>query len=70
MGNVPEVALVAENVYQAENNRPSGTVGGASCAATLWAGLTALINQQAAAAGQPTVGFLNPALYAIGKGRE
>ena len=44
------------------------TFGGTSCAAPLWAGFTALVNQQAAAAGQATVGFLNPALYAIGKG--
>jgi len=29
--------------------------------------LAALINQQAAAAGKPSVGFLNPAIYAIGK---
>ena len=43
-------------------------VGGTSCAAPLWAGFTALLNQQAALAGIPTVGFLNPAIYAIGKG--
>ena len=43
-------------------------MGGTSCAAPLWAAFTALVNQQAAAASQPPVGFLNPALYAIGKG--
>ena len=42
-------------------------VNGTSLAAPLWAGFTALVNQQAAANGQPFVGFLNPALYAIGK---
>ena len=41
--------------------------GGTSLAAPLWAGLVALANQQAAANGQPPVGFANPALYAIGK---
>jgi subtilase family serine protease len=41
---------------------------GTSCAAPLWAGFCALINQQAAAEGKPPVGFLNPAIYAIGKG--
>ena len=40
---------------------------GTSLAAPLWAGLLALANQQAAANGQPPVGFVNPALYAIGK---
>ena len=43
-------------------------VGSVPVAAPLWAGFTALINQQAAAAGQTPVGFLNPALYTIGKG--
>ena len=33
----------------------------------LWAGYTALINEQALAGGQQTVGFLNPALYTLGK---
>src|ERR1019366_2862763 len=42
--------------------------GGTSCAAPLWAGFTALINQQAVASSVPTVGFLNPAVYNIGKG--
>ncbi len=41
--------------------------GGTSLAAPLWAGLIALANQQAAANGQPSVGFVNPALYAIAK---
>jgi hypothetical protein len=40
---------------------------GTSLAAPLWAGLMALANEQAAAKGQPPVGFANPALYAIGK---
>jgi uncharacterized repeat protein (TIGR03803 family) len=33
----------------------------------MWAGFTALINQQAAANGRPSVGFINPAVYAIGE---
>ena len=40
---------------------------GTSLATPLWAGFMALVNQQAAANGQPPVGFANPALYAIGK---
>ena len=40
---------------------------GTSCAAPLWAGFAALVNQQATNTLKPPVGFLNPALYAIGK---
>jgi hypothetical protein len=66
MRNVPDVALTGDNVYVIYGNGSSETVGGTSCAAPLWAGFTALVNQQAAQSGQPPVGFLNPALYAIG----
>jgi hypothetical protein len=69
MRNVPDVALTATNVYLVYNNNGSEAIAaGTSCAAPLWAGFTALVNQQAAAAGQAPVGFLNPAIYAIGKG--
>ena len=40
---------------------------GTSCAAPLWCGFTAMINQQAAIYGYAPVGFINPAVYAIGK---
>jgi len=66
--NIPDVALTGDNVYVRYNNGGSGNFGGTSCAAPLWAGFTALMNQQAVATGQATVGFLNPALYAIGTG--
>jgi subtilase family serine protease len=68
MRNVPDVALTADNVYVTYNNGSSGNFGGTSCAAPLWAGFTALINQQAVAASRPTAGFLNPAVYNIGRG--
>ena len=64
--NVPDVALTGDNIYVQATNQ-GFYIGGTSCAAPLWAGFTALINQQAAAAGQPYVGFLNPAIYAIGQ---
>ena len=67
MRNVPDVALTGDNVYVVYGNGSSETVGGTSCAAPLWAGFTALMNQQAAAAGRGAVGFLNPAIYALGK---
>jgi kumamolisin len=38
--------------------------GGTSFAAPMWAGYIALVNQQLVANGQPTVGFINPTLYA------
>ncbi len=63
--NIPDVALTGDNVYVVCNNGSSQTVGGTSCAAPLWAGYCALINQQAALAAKPPVGFLNPALYAM-----
>jgi Viral BACON domain len=66
--NIPDVALIADNVYVISGNGSSATLGGTSCAAPLWAGLAALINQQAVTTGKSTVGFLNPTLYAIGKG--
>jgi Pro-kumamolisin, activation domain/Viral BACON domain len=64
--NVPDVALTADNIFVVSTNQQM-FVGGTSCAAPLWAAFTALVNQQAAAFGRPPVGFLNPAIYAIGK---
>jgi hypothetical protein len=66
--NIPDVALTAENVWVIYNNGHGGAYGGTSCATPLWAGFTALVNQQAAANTEPPVGFINPAVYAIGQG--
>lgn len=69
--NIPDVALTADNIYVYYNDgnfSPNEFSGGTSAAAPLWAAFTALMNQQAAAVGRPPVGFLNPAIYAIGKG--
>ena len=41
--------------------------GGTSFAAPMWAGYLALVNQQLAAKGGSTVGFMNPAIYAMGE---
>ena len=68
MRNVPDVALTATGIWVIYFNGLAGSFGGTSCAAPLWAGFTALVNQQATASGQPSVGFVNPALYAIAKG--
>ncbi len=66
--NIPDVALTADAVEVVYDNGSSGVFGGTSCAAPLWAGYTALVNQQAVAAGGAPVGFLNPALYSIAAG--
>jgi hypothetical protein len=65
--NIPDVALTADNVRVYFGNGTNGSVGGTSCAAPLWTGLAALINEQAVAAGRSTVGFVNPAIYALGE---
>ncbi len=62
--NIPDVALTADNVYVYYHNT-SGNFGGTSCAAPLWAGFMALVNQQAAASGQSSIGFINPAIYEV-----
>ena len=68
MRNVPDVSMVASNVWVVADRGSSFPVLGTSIAAPLWAGFTALVNQQAAANGKPGMGFMNPALYRIGKG--
>jgi hypothetical protein len=70
MRNIPDVALTGDNVYVLYGNGKTHTAGGTSCAAPLWAGFTALVNEQAAQLGRAPVGFLNPALYAIGKSAD
>ncbi len=63
--NIPDVAMVADNVYVFYANGVGAPVGGTSCAAPLWAGFMALVNQQAAASGKPPAGLINPAIYEI-----
>jgi len=76
--NVPDVAMVARDILIVATTVPTNgspaipgqffSWVGTSAAAPLWAGYTALVNQEAAAQGRPPVGFLNPALYEIGGG--
>jgi hypothetical protein len=63
--NIPDVAMVAYGISVEYNNGTATGSAGTSAAAPLWAGFTALINQQAAASHKVPVGFLNPALYAF-----
>jgi uncharacterized membrane protein len=67
MRNLPDVAMIADiQSFLIANNGQSYSIGGTSEAAPLWAGFIALANQQAAANGKPRVGFVNPAIYAVG----
>jgi len=66
--NIPDVALTGDNVYVGYGDGASGEMGGTSCAAPLWAGFMALVNQQAAAQNRSSAGFINPAIYALSAG--
>jgi len=66
--NIPDVALTADNVFVDYGNGSSEELGGTSCAAPLWAGFAALVNQQAVANGKSAVGFINPAIYSLAAG--
>jgi hypothetical protein len=66
--NVPDVALSAAGDLVAYDDGLTNALSGTSCSAPLWAGFMALINQQAAQNGRPPIGFLNPAIYALGQG--
>ena len=70
MRNVPDVSLNADPMtgYSVYFNGRWGSVGGTSAAAPLWAAFTALVNQAQVRLGFQTAGFLNPQIYAIGKG--
>ena len=60
---VPDVAGDADPVtgYQTLVDGQNGVVGGTSAVAPLWAALVALVNQQTGR----TLGYLNPAIYAL-----
>jgi subtilase family serine protease len=67
--NGPDVSANANFTYYVCADQTTCTAneyGGTSFAAPLWAGYLALVNQQAVANGNPTLGFINPTLYTIG----
>ena len=66
--NIPDVALTADNIWVIYGGGQAGSGAGTSCAAPLWAGFTALVNQFAADNNHAPVGFINPAVYAIATG--
>jgi Pro-kumamolisin, activation domain len=64
--NYPDVAMLAANAEIFFQGQPNGGFWGTSFAAPLWAGYTALVNQQSQLNNAGLVGFLNPTLYDIG----
>ncbi len=67
--NGPDVSANANFTFYVCADQTTCTAneyGGTSFAAPMWAGYVALANQQAAAYSNSAVGFLNPAIYAIG----
>ncbi len=69
--NGPDVSANANYTFYVCADQTTCTAnvyGGTSFAAPMWAGYLALANQQAVSNGQPTLGFINPTLYAIGLG--
>ncbi len=69
--NLPDLSINAnpDTGYDVAVNGVEGEavlIGGTSCAAPLWAGITARINEQRALNGLGTIGFFNPMLYRIG----
>ena len=63
--NMPDIAAIGDNVFVVADTNQLEELGGTSCSAPTWAGFIALVNQQAASTGNPSVGFINPAIYSI-----
>lgn len=65
--NGPDVSANANFTFYTCSNQTTclaNSYGGTSFAAPMWAGYIALVNQQLVANGQPTIGFINPTIYA------
>lgn len=65
--NGPDVSANADFTFYVCSDQTTCTAneyGGTSFAAPMWAGYIALVNQQLAANGQSTIGFINPTIYA------
>ena len=69
--NGPDVSANANFTFYVCADQTACTAneyGGTSFAAPMWAAYMALVNQQAVANGNATLGFINPAIYSIGTG--
>ncbi|MGA2450769.1 MAG: protease pro-enzyme activation domain-containing protein [Polyangiaceae bacterium] len=68
--NLPDVAAISEPGMYLCSDGGCGPGPGTSLASPLWAGFMALVNQQAVETGNAPkggLGFINPAIYAIGE---
>ena len=65
----PDVAALATN-YRLLTLSSWGCLSGTSAATPVFSGLISLINDQLVAVGKPTVGFINPTLYAAAAAAE
>lgn len=64
--NGPDVSANANFTFYVCADQTTCTAndyGGTSFAAPMWAGYIALVNQQLAANGEPTIGFIDPTIY-------
>jgi subtilase family serine protease len=64
--NGPDVSANANFTFYVcadQTTCSANSFGGTSFAAPMWAGYIALVNQQLAANGQPSIGFINPTIY-------
>jgi subtilase family serine protease len=65
--NTPDVSIESNtDNYYCDEGVCGGGLGGTSFAGPTWAGFMALVNQQAAANGKSSAGFLNPTIYPLG----
>ncbi|KAH9847188.1 family S53 protease [Lenzites betulinus] len=62
----PDISAQGDNVEIIVGGQ-TGLVGGTSCSSPIFASIVSLLNDQLAAAGKPSLGFLNPFLYSTGK---
>jgi subtilase family serine protease len=65
--NGPDVSANANFTFYVCADQTTCTAneyGGTSFATPMWAGYIALVNQQLASNGEPTIGFINPTIYA------
>jgi subtilase family serine protease len=69
--NVSDISANADfTFFICDQGSCGGGWGGTSFSSPIWAGFNALINQHAAKKGLPTVGFLNPIVYAAYAGNK
>ena len=67
MRNIPDIGMLSLDVYVCEGNGSQGMYNGTSISAPLAACYLAMVNEKAVASKLPTVGWINPSIYRIGR---